>query len=589
MMLFRTLAEHYSELESVSSRLKMMEILSSLFKITGKDEIKFVIYITQGILLPPFEGLEFGVAEKIMEDAISLATGYEKDIIESSYNKSGDLGIVAFDFKSKTKLKRMSDNGYNVSDIYHKMYKIANTNGPGSKDLKIKMIAELIASSTDLEAKYITRYVLGELRLGVGDYTILEALSLAYVGNREEKQSLEYAYNLCSDMGEVGECLAKNGIESIKKFDVSLFKPLRPELAERLPTAEEIIERMGGVCSVEQKYDGFRCQIHKSNNKVKIYSRNLEETTDMFPDLKEAVINDIKSDTIIFEGEALAFNDVTNEFLPFQETIQRKRKHGIKEKSTELPLHLFAFDIIYLNGRSLINEPYSKRRSIIEKLLNTKIITPTKRILTSSPKEFELFFDKSIEDGLEGIVAKDLKSTYVAGARKFSWIKMKRSYKGILSDTLDLVIIGYFLGRGSRAEFKFGGLLCAVYNKERDIFESISKIGTGFTEDNMRMFSDLLGKIKLANKPARVDSIVIPDFWVEPRYVITVRADEITKSPTHTCGKSKNESGLDIGYALRFPRIIENSNIRTDKSAEDATTTSEVIAMYNDQKKISSK
>ena len=589
-MLFSELARYYQKLEDVSSRLKMIDIMADIFKNADKDEIKSIIYMTEGVLAPAFEGLDFGVAEKLLEEAIAVATGMDKGEVEKAYKKYGDMGIAAQELISQSKLRRMNAKKYSVLEVYGIMNKIAAASGSGSKDAKIKMLAELLAGSSPEEAKFMARYPIGQLRLGAGDSTILEALSVAFTGSRESKAELENAYNICSDLGYIGEVLAKKGISEVRSLKVSLFKPIRPALAERLPTAEEIIRKMGGKCAVEQKYDGFRCQVHKSGKKVKIYSRNLEETTDMLPDIAKAAITEIHEEHIIFEGEALGMNEATGEFLPFQETMQRKRKHGITEKIEELPLHLVAFDIMYLNGKDLMKEPYETRRSLLENAVKVaKMITPSKRIITTEPKELEEFFETSVEGGLEGIVAKDLRAPYIAGARKFSWIKMKRSYKGELSDTLDLVIVGYFLGRGSRTEFKFGGLLCAAYNKKRDMFETISKIGTGFTEANMQAFYELLSKSVVKQKPARVDSLITPDFWVEPKYVITVKADEITKSPMHTCGMQEDKSGEKAGYALRFPRIVGDGFIRKDKSPEDATSTLEIIEMFNDQKRVSVK
>ncbi len=587
-MYFEKLAEYYEKLEGISSRLQMVNVLAELFKGLKPGEVRQAIYITQGMLLPPFEGLEFGVAEKMVEEAISVATGIEKNEVNKMFRELGDYGLVAEKSRSATKLKPMSMHKYTIEEVYGNLVAIATTSGAGSKSAKISKLAELIISSTPLEAKYIVRYVLGQLRLGVGDSTIIEALAISFAGSRESKASIEKAYNLCCDLGYIGEEIAGKGIESMKNFKVAVFKPIKPALAERLPTAEEILKRMGGTCAVEQKYDGFRCQIHKKGKKIKIYSRNIQETTSMFPDIADAVINEINADEAIFEGEALAFNEATGEFHPFQETIQRKRKHGIEEKIEELPLHLFAFDIMYLNGKEYINEPYKKRREVLESLIKgTGKIKLTTKIIASSPEELDTFFEDSVGDGLEGIVAKDLDAPYTAGARKFSWIKMKRSYKGVLSDTLDLVIIGYYLGKGSRAEFGFGGLLCAVYNDKRDMFESISKIGTGFTEASMENFKSILQKEVVKSRPARVDSIIEPDFWVYPKYVITVRADEITKSPMHTCGREKGKNGVEAGYALRFPRLIGNGEIRQDKGPEDATTTAEIIEMYNQQKRVS--
>lgn len=589
-MLFADLSNYYEKLSVTPSRIDMVNILSELFKKSDKDEIQKIIYITQGQLAPNFEGIEFGIADKLVESSISIATGFDKKEVESLYQKYGDLGEVAQKLNSESKLKRMSKGKYTVSEVYDNMFKIATTSGKGSQDIKIKMLSEMIAASDPIEAKYLVKLPLNELRLGAGDETILEALSLMITGSRSNKDKLDRAYNICSDLGEVGKISIEGGIDAIKNIKVNLFKPIRPALAERLPTAADILKRMGGRCAVEQKYDGFRCQIHKQGNKVKIFSRRLEDTTSMMPDIIAAVISDIKVDNAIFEGEALAFNEVTNEFFPFQETIQRKRKHSIDEKIKELPLHLMAFDIMYLNGEDLLDKSYEYRRKLLEETISgSSVISPANRIITDSPVEFEEFFDNSVENGLEGIVAKDLKARYIAGARRFSWIKMKRSYRGELSDTLDLVIIGYYLGKGSRAEFAFGGLLCAVYNQSKDVFETITKLGTGFTEDQMKQLQSILNKDKIDKKPARVDSLITPDFWVYPKYVVTVKADEITKSPMHTCGRSKQPDGTEVGYALRFPRLVGDTAIRPDKSPEEATETKEVVEMYDQQKKVNLK
>ncbi len=586
-MLFKELAECYDKLEAVSSRLRMVEILSELFGRLDAEEMTDVVYITQGILLPPFESVELGVAEKLVEEAAAIATGYRKDQIDREYKRTGDLGLAVQEMRKETRTKGLARREHSITEIYDNIRKIAATGGEGSKDRKINILAEMIGSATPSEAKYIVRYSLGQLRMGVGDSTIMEALSQMSTGNREFKADLERAYNICSDLGFVARELKSKGRKSIEHMRVTLFKPIRPALAERLSTGEEIIKRMDGTASIEQKYDGFRVQVHKNGSDVRLFSRRLENTTGMFPDLVEYVRDEVKEHRIIFEGEALAYNESTSEFLPFQETIQRKRKHDIAKKAAELPLHLFAFDIMYLGDRDLLAEPYSQRRELIEKIFGKgEQITPTARMLTDSPKELEEFFEKSIENGLEGIMAKDLNAPYIAGARKYSWIKLKRSYKGELSDTLDLAIVGYFLGRGSRAEFKFGGLLCAAYNKKKDMFETISRIGTGFTEAQMAELKEKLSKIKSQRRPARVDSLITPDFWVEPAYVVAINADEITKSPMHTCGRARQKDGTETGYALRFPRLVGPVAIRQDKGPEDATTTDEVIKMYNLQKKI---
>ncbi|MEM3820466.1 MAG: ATP-dependent DNA ligase [Candidatus Micrarchaeaceae archaeon] len=585
-MLFEEMARDFDRLESTSSRLSMVDILTGTLKSAKKGEIDKIVYMIQGMLAPPFKGIEIGMAEKFAEEAIALTTGYTKEDVVASFRKTGDLGSTAEQFVSKSKAKPLGKRRLEVGEVFDTFYRIATISGAGSQDAKIKMLAELLSHSTPLEARYMVRFVMGTLRLGVGDATVLEALSKLATGERGFKEKLENAYNLCSDLGKVADVLLEKGTKAIENFDVMLFNPIRPALAERMATPEEILKKMGGVCAVESKYDGLRAQIHmrKRDGKVEIFSRRLERITPMLPEVASAALSEVDAKEAILDGEAISYNEITDEFRPFQETIQRKRKHGIEDMSKEMPLHVFAFDLLYYNGSSYLNRPYSERRKKLEEIVaNRGTIRLADKIETDSPKEFERYFEDVVGKGLEGIVAKDLKSRYIAGARKFSWIKMKRSYRGALTDTVDLTIVGYYLGKGSRAEFRFGGLLCAAYNDKRDIFETITKIGTGFSEAQMEEFRKMLEKITTKSKPARVDSKISPDFWVEPRYVVTVKADEITRSPMHTCGMEAREGEAPTGYALRFPRII--GTVRLDKSPEDSTTTKEIIEMFNNQKK----
>jgi DNA ligase-1 len=584
-MLFEEVAKYYERLEGTSSRIAMVDILAEMFSKSKSGEIRELVLMTQGVLAPPFEGVQIGIAEKFAEAAIATASGYQNDEVFKSYKKTGDMGITAEEFIGKSRLRTFSRKDFEVKHVFESMLKIARTSGSGSRDIKIKMLVELLASSSPLGSRYVTRFALGILRLGAGDATILEALSKAYTGTRENKPMLENAYNICSDLGKVGEMLAVHGIIGVQNIKVSLFSPIRPSLAERLPTSPQILEKMGGRCAVESKYDGLRVQVHldKKGGRVKMFSRNLEDITEMFPDISKAALVEVGVKNAIFEGEAISFDEATGEFRPFQETIQRKRKHGVEEKSIEFPMHLFSFDLMYLDGEDYLGRPYSERRKRLEEIIKGDgLIRLSDRIIAENPKQIDKYFEESIEKGLEGIVAKELNSVYVAGARKFGWIKLKRSYRGELSDTVDLVILGYYLGRGQRTEFGLGGLLSGTYNSNRDMFETISKIGTGFSEKQMKALSGALKKIKVAKKPARVDALISPDFWVEPRYVITVRADEITRSPMHTCGRGGDE---EPGYALRFPRLVSDG-IREDKGSGEATTTDEIIEMFKMQKKV---
>lgn len=578
-MQFSVLADAYEKLEETRGRLEMMGILSELFKKAKADEIDKIIYLTQGVLAPPFEGIEVGMGEKFVGQAISLATGYPVRKVEEVYKKTGDLGKTAEELISSKKQMSLFSHPLTVQKVYDNFMKMARMSGAGSQEMKIKSLAELLNNATAKEAKYITRFPVGKLRLGVGDPTILDALSAYKAGDKSLREELERAYNLCSDLGLVGKTLFSDGIEGIRKFKIKVFNPIRPALAERLPSAEEIIDKIGR-CAVERKYDGLRMQVHKQGERVEIFSRRLERMTNMFPEIVDGVRKQVRAKETILEGEALAYNETSGEYYPFQLTMQRKRKYGVEEMAEEYPLKLFAFDVLYVDGDDFTKHPYIERRKKLEKLVAPgDVIKLSEMKIVEEAKELERFFEDSVEKGMEGIVAKDLNAEYVAGARKFAWIKLKRSYKGELADTVDLVIIGYFLGKGMRAKFKFGGLLCAVYDEREDVFKSVAKIGSGFSEEQMKQFEEMLGKIRVDHKPARVDCDIKPDFWVDLKYVVAVAADEITRSPTHTAGRRKGESG----YALRFPRMVE---LRMDKSPEEATTVQEIIEMYKMQKRI---
>lgn len=573
-MKFSQLADYFEKLEATAKRNEMVALLAELFKSLSPEEINKVSYLCQERLVPNYEKIEFGMSEKLIARSLSKALGKDENEIWSLYKEMGDLGLLAQEY-IKTK-----GDVLEILEVYNRLLDIATTAGKGSVEKKTDELAKLFSLASGKEAKYISRIVLGRLRLGIGDPTVLDAFSYAYCGDKSLRPVIERAYNLCSDLGLVGYTLFSKGLDAIKDFKVQVGKPIRMALAERLPTAEDIIAKIGR-CSVEPKFDGFRCQIHKDGKDIKIFSRNLEDNTEMFPDLVDGARKQINSEKAIIEGEALAFNEEAQEFYPFQVTVQRKRKYQIETMMIDLPLKLFAFDLLYLDGEDYTSRPYIERKEKLGKLiLPGNVIMVADYIITDDPKELDAFFENAIGSGLEGIVAKRLDAPYQAGARNFNWIKLKRSYKGELTDTVDLVILGYYVGRGARAKFGIGSLLAGVYDSETDTFKTIAKIGSGLTEDEWVKMKNILDEIKVDKKPSRVISVLEPDVWVEPRYVVEVRADEITRSPVHTAGKDEGE----LGYALRFPRV--ERFIRVDRRPEDATTVKEIQEMYDMQKKV---
>lgn len=573
-MKFRDLAGYFKKLEATSKRLEMTDTLAELFsKLDSKEKkhIDEIVYLIQGQLLPSFRNIEFQMSEKLIHKSIVEASGYSSQAIELMFQKIGDYGQVAENVcKSHTKI-------LSISEVYEQLRELAQFEGVGTVAKKVEFLADLLKKTNPLEARYIVRIILGKLRLGIGDPTVLDALSLAYNKNKLLRKSLERAYNLCCDLGLVAKVLFNQGIKSIEEFKIIVGCPVRMALAARLPGAEQIIEKIGR-CAVEAKYDGFRCQVHKKGKEIQIYSRNLENTTPMFPEIKEGAIKQIKQKSVIFEGEAVAYDPGTGECFTFQTTVQRKRKHGIELMRKQYPLKIFVFDVLYAGG-DLTNSSYEQRRKVLSSLISrgeVLEISPVKIIETAD--ELTTFFEEAVSDGKEGIMAKRLDGTYQAGGRNFNWIKLKRSYSGELNDTIDCVILGYYFGKGSRASLGIGSLLTGVYDKSEQTFKTIAKIGSGISEDELIKFKKLLTAIKLKDQPKNVDSIIKPDLWVEPKYVVEIQADEITKSPIHTCGKTGQKSS---GFALRFPRTV--GFIRTDKKPQDATTVEEIISLFKSQ------
>jgi DNA ligase-1 len=585
-LLYSVIAEAYEKIEATSKRLEMTDLLVDLLKNTPKETIDKVAYLTQGKVYPDFVGLEIGIAEKLAIKALARASGTREDKIEEDIKKTGDIGETAQKFITNKKQVTFSQQPLTVEKVYETLDKMAKAQGSGAVDQKTALLSGLLAGATPKEAKYIMRTVTGELRLGIADMTVLDALAIAYGGGKEAREQVERAYNISSDLGRVAKTIAEKGIKGIEKFQVLVGEPIRPMLAERLSTAEEILEKLGGKCIAEYKYDGERIQIHKKGGDIVLFSRRLESISDQYPDAIELVKNHVKAKEAILEAECVAIDSDTGEMKPFQELMHRRRKYGIQEAMQEYPVSLYMFDALYVDGKDLTLEPYPTRRRTLQKTLKeSNRVNIAKCITTSNANELEKFFLEAIEDGCEGLVCKSVApdSMYQAGARGWLWIKYKRDYKSEMTDTVDLAIVGAFHGRGKRAG-TYGALLLATYNKAKDVFETITKCGTGFTDEDLAKLPKMLEPHKIGHKHSRVQSIIEADVWFAPAMVLEVLGAEITLSPIHVCAMDTIRKGS--GLAIRFPRFT--GNYRLDKAAEDATTADEIVEMYRTQlKKIS--
>ncbi|MBI2268598.1 MAG: ATP-dependent DNA ligase [Candidatus Blackburnbacteria bacterium] len=574
-MRFSTLALYLEKLEQTTSRNTITETLAQVFKKAEPSEIDKICYLLLGRIAPAYKGIEFNFAERMMLRAIASAYGVDQARVLRMYKDKGDLGEVTHAIaNSKFKIQ---NSKLSVKEVYKKFYEVATENGAGSQERKLKGICELLENSDPLSSRYITRIPVGKLRLGFSEMTILDALSVMKVGDKKARKSIEAAYNVVADIGKIAHNVKVESIQELEKTRAIPGIPIRAALAERLENAEKIIEKVGPKVAIEPKYDGLRIAVHiwgkGRKREVRLFSRNQENVTEMFPEICEAVVK-LSAESVIFDGEAIGYNPKTGKFYPFQETVQRKRKYGISEILKTIPLKVFVFDVLHLNGQSLIEKPFEERREVLEKVLGKKMntIVLTEQQTVDNASDFRRIANNYLGEGLEGAMAKKLDEPYRAGGRGFHWVKYKKHTEGTPADTIDCVLMGAYVGRGKRATFGAGAFLLGVVGGEKKYY-TISNLGTGLTDEQFREVYKIVQNLKIEKKPDDyvVDKTIEPDIWLEPKVVLEILADEITRSPRHTAK-----------YSLRFPRLIR---VRDDKDPDQGTSVSEIKSLYKMQKR----
>ena len=580
-MKFAEIAEFFERMEITSKRLELTEILVELLKNTPIDVISKVTYLIQGKLRPNFEGVELGIAERLAMKAISKSAGVSMKKIEDDYKVGGDLGVTAANILKQKTQTTFSAESITLERVYDTLFKIAKLEGKGSQDMKIKYISSLLNDATTNESKFILKILLGTLRLGIAENTLMDALAIAFTDEKSNRVLIENAYNVSSDLGYVSEVVAKQGINGIKKFEIAIFNPIRPMLADRVKSEEDAIKKFQDEFAAEYKLDGERAQIHKKGDEIIIFSRSLEKITQYYPDIVEKIPNLLICDECILEAEVVAINEDTGNFLPFQELMHRRRKYKLEKAVSDYPITVNFFDILFLNGKKIIDLPYLERRSNLLKIVkDDKFVKVIPMSIIKNEGDVLEILENSINSGCEGLMLKMLQSPYRAGMRGSNWLKLKREYQNELGDSLDLIVIGAFFGKGRRTG-RYGTLLLASYNSENDTFPSICKVGTGFTDESLDQLYQILSPNVTIKKNSKIESDMNADVWFEPSLVIEIVASEITLSPIHKTGFNilRKESGL----ALRFPKFT--GKVRSEKNVEDASTDEEVIALYKSQKK----
>jgi len=582
-MQYSELAAAYERLEATPKRLEMRTILADLFRPLRPPELPHVLYLSQGLLRPEYEGVELGVADSLARRAVAAATGVEEAKVKARSKEVGDLGTTTAELLTgRTRLD--AGEPLTVAHVYQVLEEIAHASGAGSQEVKVQALTDLLAAATPLEAKYLVRFVLGTLRVGVREMTILDALAFAFAdGSKEGRSQIEAAFNLSSDLGLVASTLVEGGLPALSGISLEVGRPIRPMLAEREPTLAEVLERMEGRAALEYKYDGLRVQAHvPKSGPVRLFSRRLEEISAQFPELVKELAGAVHSKPSIVEGECVPIDLDTDEIQPFQEVSRRRgRKHDLDKAQAEIPVALFLFDVLLAGGAPTYGEDFPARRARLEAIVrpNERIRLAKQEVVTDVDAATR-FLEEAIAAGGEGVMAKSVGagSAYRAGARGFWWIKYKRDYTVGLTDSIDGVVVGGFQGRGRRAG-KFGAFLLAVYNAKRDRFESFCKVGSGFDDAALAEMPTRLAPFDAPEKPPEVESGLVPDRWFRPGLVLEVRGAELTLSPIHRAATGAVRP--ELGLALRFPRFT--GRYREDKGATDATTTEELLEMYRGQ------
>ena len=574
-MLFTDLTRFFEKLEATRSRNAMTELLAVLLARAADDEIKEVSYLAEGGLGPAYNRVEFQLAEKMVVRALAQRAALTPTKVWQWYKQTGDLGLVAL---RQAQGKPGQRENLFVVEVYKRLLSIAQESGIGSQDQKVQRLAALLSAVGAIEAKYVVRIVMGRLRLGFSDKTLLDALAVMATGSKAGRAELEAAYQVYPDIGQIGQWVKADGIKALKRrVRVTLGVPVMSALCQRLKSAEEMIQKMGTVM-VEPKFDGTRVQIHIRRQatgdkrqawRVKTYTRNLEETTWMFPELEE-VVEKIKAEAVIIDSEAVGFNLESGRLLPFQETITRKRKHEVAATRGKVPLRFFAFDLLYLNGQSWLKRPLKERRQQLLKIIGAnQMLVVDEAIQTNDPKVLREYHAQQLKQGYEGVVVKKVEGEYEPGRRGFNWVKFKEveTAAGKLADTIDGVVMGFYRGRGKRTQFGIGAFLVGVRDEAGKVIKTIAKIGTGLTDEQWRELKRRLDEQVNATQPTTyvVAKNLIPDVWTDPQVVVEIAADEVTRSPVHSAG-----------YALRFPRLVR---FRDDKAVDQATSLKELLSL----------
>jgi len=553
-MEYQLLSDVYERLEATPSKLEKTDIIAGLLKDTPEELLDIVPSLLMGRIFPDWSQLELGMGPGLLYDSICFIAGVSKDKLKDTIRDEGDVGKATEKLLGKKVQSSLFLKKLDVREVYEKFEKIAKSGGPKSQEKMKRILSDLLNSASPVEAKYITRTVLDELRVGVAEGLVRDALASVF---DVPKEAVERAYMITNDFGAVAKTAKAEGIEGLMGLKMKIGQPLKPMLSQIAPSIEDVLRDIEEV-AFEIKYDGARIQIHKEGEKIKIFSRRLEDVTQNLPDIVECARKAIKEDAIV-EGEAVAIDPKTRKPRAFQYMLKRfRRKYDVERMAKKIPFETYLFDVLYAKGKSQIDETFKERRKVLESIIEPqeKKFELAMQLITSNEKEAEKFYNDSLEMGHEGLMIKNQLALYIPGARVKHMYKIKP-----VMETLDLVIVGALWGTGKRAGWLSSYVLGAM-DEETGEFTKVGRVGTGVTEEQLQEFTDVLKPLIEYESGGEVK--------LKPEVVVEVAFQEIQKSPQY-----------DSGFALRFPRVMK---VRDDKSPGEADNLDRLKGLYGAQR-----
>lgn len=583
-MKYVELAELYEKMESTTKRLEKTYILAEFLKKTKADDIPIIMLLLEGRVYHKADERKPGVAAKTAIKAINLATGIPMDKIEKEWKKTGDLGLVAENHTKNKQQATLFSDDLTIKKVFENLQKLAAAEGKGAVEKKLQLIAGLLTSAKPLEAKYIIRTVLEDLRIGVGEGSIRDAIVWAFFDDKfkfeyDDKENkfdisdderviyneiveiVQRALDLTNDFSIVAKCAKEKGLDGLHDLKITPGNPIQVMLYQKATDIEDGFERVGKPAALEYKYDGFMLQIHKGEN-VQLFTRRLENVTKQFPDVVKILETHVKAKDYILNAEVIGIDKKTKKWLPFQKISQRiKRKYDIEKMSQDIPVAVHVFDVMMMDGKSTLETPFAKRRDLLRKTIKEvpEKLKLAKEVITDDIQLAKDFYTESLQMGNEGIMMKNLDSPYKPGSRVGYGVKVKP-----VMETLDVTIIGAEWGEGKRAKWLSS---FSIACKDKGEFKEIGKVGTGIKEKGEEgvSFEQLTQLIKPLITKESGKSVEI-----KPQIVIEVNYEEIQKSNNYSSG-----------YALRFPRLVR---LRDDKSPDEISDLKLVESLYKDQR-----